>query len=239
MEQTQLIKQLELVNILAGVKRYSRDYLVRPDLLLGHLGFCATMAVLVHNDMKKQHNCGDDLRLDLGKLILKATMHDVDEICTGDIVRNVKHHSPESVDMFKILEEKGIDQLDQYLESEGRNSIRQFWSTAKESSELEGVLVKVIDFLAVVYKAWDEYYLCSNLHFQRVLFELRDSLVKNDFSRLCDGITSLPTAPSNQLEKVKEYMSQLTTSCLVLLNTMISDPHNDQLRSPFGFLEAR
>lgn len=229
MSKSNVVKKLEMINILAGIKRYSRDFLIRAEPLISHIGFCAVYAIFIANELKLRYPELRD-KIDIGKLVTKATLHDLDEISTGDIVRNVKHHSPEAVEMFKDLEEKGMRYIDSYLGSDKEVNLYDEWDKAKDSHCIEGVLVKIVDFMAVVYKVWDEYYLLSNRQFSRVTNELLNTLENYSFDKLCKNL------PDDVRPQMEEYCKELTTDCIDIMHDAVNGDTHD-LRVNFDFLQ--
>lgn len=232
----QLIKKLEMINILSGVKRYSRDFLIRPEPLISHIGFCSIYAVMLYSELKTKYPKMD---LTLGTLVTKATIHDLDEVATGDIVRNVKHHSPESVAMFDVLEDNGMRYIDKYLENDVRYRLFDKWKNAKDPTTIEGVLVKVIDFLAVIYKVWDEYYLLGNKQFSRVTNELLNTLKAKSFDKLCSKLrvgNDIDQYEADDVNNLKSFLKALSKSCVEVLE-QVSKGDDSQLREHFNFLE--
>lgn len=229
MTKENVVKKLEMINILAGIKRYSRDFLIRAEPLISHIGFCAVYSIFLANELQLRY---PELRgkIDLGKLVTKATVHDLDEIATGDIVRNVKHHSPEAVEMFKDLEDKGMKYIDEYLGSDTLINIYSLWDTAKDSTCIEGVLVKLVDFMAVVYKVWDEYYLLSNRQFSRVTNELLNTLEHYSFSKFCNKL------PEDIKSIMIEFCDELTKDCISIMKDAVDGDTHD-LRVNFDFLQ--
>src|SRR6202000_1170560 len=103
-------------------------------------------------------------QVDLGKVLEKATLHDVDESIFGDIPRVTKYFSPGISAEFKKIEREGVEQLFKQLKLE---KLADVWKEAKDSS-LEGQIVAVVDLAAVVFKVWSEIALYGNMSFLRV-----------------------------------------------------------------------
>lgn len=158
----QLLARFELLNQLSSVARYSRDHVHRRESVLEHIGFCALYALTL---------CNRIAALDRKELLVRAVMHDVDEAVMGDAPRTTKYASKELAEAFKVAERKAVLKLSEKIGSLSFND----WEKAKDDT-LEGQAMKLIDFAAVVYKAWSEICLFGNFSFRRVLLELQSAL---------------------------------------------------------------
>lgn len=89
--------------------------------------------------------------VDLGKAVTRALVHDVEEHYTGDIIRPVKHGTPEVKEAF---EKTGAEFTQKFFNSLTKADIVSGllfddWLHAKDKS-LEGRLVRFADFLSVL-----------------------------------------------------------------------------------------
>ena len=164
----QLLARFELLNQLSSVARYSRDHVHRRESVLEHIGFCALYALTL---------CNRIAALDRKELLVRAVMHDVDEAVMGDAPRTTKYASKELAEAFKVAERKAVMKLSEKIGSLSFND----WEKAKDET-LEGQAMKLIDFAAVVQKAWSEICLFGNFSFRRVLLELHKALLEICFS---------------------------------------------------------
>lgn len=141
---------------LASVQRFSSHRLANRESVLEHTGFVAIMALIV------------GLELDLGSvemlgLMVRATVHDWEEERTGDILRPVKHSSPEMLAIFDKLKATAIDQVFTSLAmtKTATNYLSATHDHAKDGKI--GFIVDLCDKAAVVYKVYDEVLLRNNL----------------------------------------------------------------------------
>jgi len=86
-------------------------------------------------------------RIDLGKLLASATIHDVEEIIVGDIPSPTKYSSSYVTTGIKALEEESAKKL-------LSKRMYKIWANAKSGKE--GFIVELADKLAVVYKIQQE-----------------------------------------------------------------------------------
>ena len=61
----------------------------------------------------------DAHKLNTGKALKKAIVHDIDEVITGDIPRPTKYYNDDSIALFEKMAEAGIDQIIKELNVEG------------------------------------------------------------------------------------------------------------------------
>ena len=144
------------------VERYSGTRLSSTETLGQHITDMSMMCYIMAFKLK---NMGEDI--DVGVLLEKCLIHDIDEISTGDLPRNTKYALPEikeSLDKVAEMAVKG------YAETYAMPDLVHKWSTAKDGKE--GLIVKICDMLCVVRKACIEVEVESNMSALRVTKEL-------------------------------------------------------------------
>ncbi len=153
----EILSLFDLQSRMSSVQRYSQTRLNNPESVLEHTG-CVVLTCYIFGEIL----LGEKYYINLETLLCRAVAHDIDEIVTGDIPRPTKYFSTEVRDMFKGIEEVGMAQVCTDLEmgdvAEGRMYLH--WHLAK--MDTEGLIVKIADRLAVVYKAWQEYMMYGN-----------------------------------------------------------------------------
>jgi len=170
----QLLARFELLNQLSSVARYSRDHVHRRESVLEHIGFCALYAYILHGALPANVR----VVVDRHDLLVAAIAHDLDEAFTGDIPRTTKYAQTSLTKAIKDVEEISVLALIAKIDGIKFND----WHDAKDKS-VKGQLMKLIDFAAVVYKAWTEIKLFGNFSFQRVLNELGLALNAMDLKK--------------------------------------------------------
>ena len=123
--------------------RYSRHAVHRVESVAEHVYNAMIYAsVIAHHLTKEKY------KIDLGLVLSKTLWHDIEEPSgVGDILRGVKHSSPE---LHKLLEELGkryVSQTADALQMYG--TLVAYWEHAKDST-VEGQIVRVADVLSVV-----------------------------------------------------------------------------------------
>ena len=150
--------------------RYSSVHQEMPESLAEHITDVSMMSYLVARYITEE--IGDEINI--GLLLEKCLLHDVDEVITGDIPRNTKYATETSKG---VLEQVAIEAIDQMIQSNitlaGCSTI---WRCAKEGKE--GFILKVVDMLVVVKKAIIEIELRGNLTFLKVVKELETHVSK-------------------------------------------------------------
>lgn len=159
---------MEIIAQLSNVKRYSRDFMVKPENVLEHTGFVVVFCLLLAYRLRAQGH-----PVNLETLMVKATLHDVEEGITGDVPRMTKYSSREVKDGINKYGETAIRQIEKLLKVE----IMYDWRSAKNDT-FEGLIVKVADMAAVVYKTMSEVGMYGNKSFLRVSEEINGEIGK-------------------------------------------------------------
>ena len=136
---------------LSSLQRYSMTKLVNPESVLEHQGSVSLMGILI---ALKLNSLGENYNV--GEIAIKASIHDLDEIGTGDIPRPTKYNSSELRDMLDTMAEGSVLSFFDKLGVRGSG----LWSTAKENQS--GTIVSLCDGLAVLCKVQQEVCLFGN-----------------------------------------------------------------------------
>lgn len=158
---------IEVLHQASSVKRYSRDFMFKEENLLEHVGFTVTFAYIIGLRLR---NAGHHVSMSV--LLESAVMHDFEEILTGDVTRRTKHSSKEVSEGLKKYEAHCMG----ILEASLKVSIFGIWKHAKDEKTLEGRIVKIADFAAVVYKSMVEVAMLGNKSFVRVSTEISEEM---------------------------------------------------------------
>lgn len=149
------------------VSRYSSVYQETNESLAEHITDVSVMSYLIAKTI--QSNFTDDI--DLGKLLEKCLLHDIDEVITGDVPRNTKYATNSVHDNLDRVASNAVDLIEKYV---GIRGICEVWDFAKEDKE--GAILKIVDMLCVVKKSITEIELRGNLSFLKVVTELETHL---------------------------------------------------------------
>lgn len=162
-----LLECFTMIERLASVRRYSRDLPSVDETLVEHIGWMTTFSYHLAMKLKDMGQF-----VDIGDLMSKCVMHDLEEGLTGDISGPIKHYSPQLRDAVKEAEEDAIACLAGLM---GLTKVApeyiKNWHYAKTGPSLESFIVKKADYLAVIYKIWIEVSLRGNPGFKRVAKE--------------------------------------------------------------------
>lgn len=149
------------------VSRYSSVYQETNESLAEHITDVSVMSYLIAKTI--QSNFTDDI--DLGTLLEKCLLHDIDEVITGDVPRNTKYATKNVHDNLDQVASDAVDLIEKYI---GVGGICEVWDFAKEGKE--GAILKIVDMLCVVKKSITEIELRGNLSFLKVVTELETHL---------------------------------------------------------------
>lgn len=145
------------------VYRYSGTYQVNQESLSEHITDVSIMSYLIGN---KIISLGEDI--DIGVLLEKCLVHDLDEVVTGDVPRNTKYATIDVHNSMDIVANRAIESLANST-NVGRRLIGT-WRNSKVGPE--GIILKLSDMLCVARKAIIEVNLYGNKSFLRVVEEV-------------------------------------------------------------------
>lgn len=149
-----ILKIISASSALSCMMRYSQTHLNKTESVLEHIGFVSFFSCLIGTELNS--TIGEEY-IDIGSLLQKAVLHDIDEIVTGDIPRPTKYFNEETRNTFEKIEKAGIKRLLINLEldnSELGEILESYWENSKEGED--GCIIAIADLAAVVYKVWEE-----------------------------------------------------------------------------------
>jgi 5'-deoxynucleotidase YfbR-like HD superfamily hydrolase len=130
------------------VKRYAIFNCINPESVAEH-SFYTVLYCLFVGEWAREHGTS----LDIGKLLTRAVLHDLEEARTGDILRMFKHRS---ASLTKAINRVGEEELADALSAiviEDTDSVAPSlvaeWKWAKDSTP-EGRVMAFADFLSVL-----------------------------------------------------------------------------------------
>lgn len=171
---------LELINNPAlnidNTIRYSLMYQIKEESLSHHI---AEVSILSYLTALKLNSYGENL--DVGLILEKVILHDLDEVLTGDIPRSTKYYTEEGLNAMRGIADAAILRLASQLE--GGEKIVDKWRQAKKGKE--GMILELCDMLCVARKVVTEVKILGNGYFLKVAYEMVDNLKKlgqEDFS---------------------------------------------------------
>ena len=137
----------EFLHSMSNVRRWSHAYCHKEEFVLEHTAVVAIIALKM----------GMDLEVDIGSLMKKAILHDMEEVVTGDVPSPTKYHNPALTDHFHRLERIAAHEVSTVFGSWSYNERRD----AKDET-IEGQIIRIADCAAVVFKITQELELGNN-----------------------------------------------------------------------------
>lgn len=182
--------------------RYSLLYQVKEESLSNHI---AEVGILSYILSLKLISLGEEL--DVGKVLEKVVLHDLDEVLTGDIPRSTKYYSKQGLEAMRQVAEDAITKLASSLEV--NDDLVKKWKLAKD--EKEGKILVLTDMLCVARKVVNEIKLLGNGYFLKVAYEMVDNLSELSEEDL-----------SEFNEKSREYIQLLIHDTIEVMQSIVS-----------------
>ena len=130
---------------MSSVIRYSSIPHGRGENVAEHSYYVIFYCLLIAKDMEK-----DGYKIDYYKLLVSATIHDLDEAITGDVIRTVKYSSKKLRNELENIADVYCRHTLRKLDNGGAEELYDFWETAKDPSSIEGQILQVCDMLSVI-----------------------------------------------------------------------------------------
>ena len=163
---------LELVSIPAlntdNAIRYSLMYQIKEESLADHI---ADVGVLSYILTLRFNSYGENLNV--GDVLEKVLLHDLDEVLTGDIPRSTKYYSEAGLTAMRGVALDAITKLAEGLP--GSEGLVEKWKSAKQGKE--GSVLVLADMLCVARKTVTEVKILGNGYFLKVAYEMIDNLI--------------------------------------------------------------
>jgi len=140
---------IQYIMNLDTVKRWNGSYNLVPDNDATHSFRVASLALF--NGLLEIERFGNK-NIDLYKLLAKATLHDLPEALSGDVVSNFKHNNPDIKLAFEQYEKETAQFMINKLPSFFHEDMTEFIVHSK-SADANGELVDISDKLDALIKA--------------------------------------------------------------------------------------
>jgi len=188
-------KMFDVSNKMSSLTRYSQIFLIKDESVLEHTGFVCLMSYFIGCEIKKT-DC-----IDMGVLMSKSVVHDIDEIITGDIPRPTKYYSDDFREAVQKIEDKNMKIISANIDLDQMYSD---WKDAKTGKE--GFIVSLSDCLALVNKGLYEKTILGNIGIIETLVSLpkRISSIKNERIFSVKGNKVIDDICMQAKEKLKE-----------------------------------
>lgn len=148
----------DVINKMSSLRRWSQAHCNRPESVLEHTAVVAMYSL--HLASKHEAN--------IGVVLQKAIIHDVDEIVTGDIPTPTKYANGDILHEIKKLERVAALEI---CNGSFFNGVFHQWENAKDLSTESGCIIAIADHAAVVYKIKQEVEIGN-----RSFLEFRDNI---------------------------------------------------------------
>lgn len=162
-----LLKIFDTAYKMSALTRFSQTHLVNDESVLEHTGFVCLTSLLICNRIISK---GESI--DIGLVLAKATVHDLDEIITGDIPRPTKYYTEEFRNIIQKIENENMEVMSNDLDDQ---FLHPMWSQSKDFKE--GLIVDLTDALAILYKVYYEEVMFGNKTLSSHLPKMEDRLL--------------------------------------------------------------
>jgi len=154
------------ISRLQKVERWSSLILQWPDSVDGHTGivciYCTFLAMYAEaNGQPYLHNADETMpvKIDWKGLMIRASLHDLEESMTGDIPRHFKYSDSKLSDAYKgaamVAMSRIVDRL--CFGTKQAEVILDAWKRAKDDGSLEAYILCIADFMSVLMVLWREH----------------------------------------------------------------------------------
>lgn len=138
---------INIVKKLSSTNRFSQAALAKPENVLEHSGMVTLISL---NIAKRLYIEGFDV--DIGIVLEKAILHDIEESETGDVSKPSKYFSKELRTEFNRLEQKVANSI---FNDAGTGILLNTWTCSKDQTH-SGKIVSFVDTLCALIKFHDE-----------------------------------------------------------------------------------
>jgi 5'-deoxynucleotidase YfbR-like HD superfamily hydrolase len=167
---------LNTVQKLSCVKRFSQSHLAKPESVLEHTGQVAMVCLHIGQLLIEEGH-----HVDMGALLKKALIHDIEESTTGDVSKPTKYHTQELRDQFAMLESDVAHKI--FFDADV--NLHQEWSEAK--AQKEGMIVSFADTLCAILKFEDEILCRGNKTMSELLSQTAFATLAEKCEKLCEA----------------------------------------------------
>lgn len=131
------------------VYRFSAQPVLNRENVAEHSWWTAMISVVLAGEIAQANPNLDSYEL-MSDVALRAIMHDIEEIGTGDLVREAKYFDSEMRADFRRVEEHFASALFGKFDPPLSYQLYAVWKNAKHSEELAGRIVAAADILCVL-----------------------------------------------------------------------------------------
>lgn len=147
-----------------NVIRFSGLFQISQELLSTHIVDVQFMSLRMARRLISEGE-----HINIGKMLEKCLVHDIDEVLVGDIPRLTKYSSTVCHDALNAVAADVVKDMSDDLDS--TSYLYDLWSNAKDNT-LEGYLLKLSDMIGVAKKSVTEIEILNNNNFLRIAIEM-------------------------------------------------------------------
>jgi 5'-deoxynucleotidase len=168
-----LIDLLSLQTRLSALTRFSMERPTERESVLEHTGFVALTCLVLVSGINRIEV---DDPIDVGDLLTRALIHDLEEVVTGDVARPTKYFCEEAVELFDRLSSLALDKVADKMKAfpAFAEVVLAYGPVTKAGRP--GTIVAIADVLAVVYMVWREVLIRGNVSMVRQAFTVENQL---------------------------------------------------------------
>ena len=130
------------------IKCFSICPRVHEESVAEHSFYVAFIAMMLAEVLKKSGH-----KINVGLLLSRALIHDLDEVFSGDFIRMFKHHN----EPVKIaIEATSRAMMEGFVKDYPAGAqLMEYWQTSK-AQDIEGYILAYADYLSVLSYIWQE-----------------------------------------------------------------------------------
>jgi len=153
---------------LSHIRRFSSFPVIRTENVAEHTHYVLFYSMLIAHEIE---SLGD--AIDWRLLTTSVSIHDLDESLSGDVIRHVKRFSPVLHREWKKMSKEMV----QILSDDLGIQFVKYWESDKDLNCVEGQIIALSDFLAVLSYTMEEYY-TGNQYMGLVVQKVLNNLVQ-------------------------------------------------------------
>jgi len=158
------LKIFNMIDSMSCVTRWSQAHCTKNESVLEHTAVVAFYAFYLCS----KHG------INPGQSLLKALVHDVDEITTGDIPNPTKYNNPRITEEIRKIEITSACEISDQIFN---GLMITPWKEAKNLDSESGCIIAISDLAAVSYKIWQEVNIGNN-SFKKFIPNVNDAYGK-------------------------------------------------------------
>jgi len=188
------------------VERFSTMPRLRKENVGEHSFLTVFYSMLIGMELVDQ-----GVSVDLAKLLMSATVHDIDEGTTGDVVRLIKRHNDDIYRSWKRLESEAVLEISRNIGVD----IYSYWSTAKDDT-VEGLVLSLADLISVSAYAIEEVQLGSSY--------MKRALVTNKYwlEKFVKEKLDKDSSDSDNMVRCKNVLLVITNDIFSMIDKVMS-----------------